>query len=317
MPKKLTQTQIIERFNKIHNNFYDYSKVNYVNDNVKVLIACPIHGEFKQRPADHARQKQGCPQCGIIKNTDSKRHGLENFIKILEKKTSKQFVENLDFTEAVYKSMHEKIKLTCRSSNNKFWQVPSSLVKGICCVSCNKNKHIIKQAPRKTKEFIQKAKKIHGNLYDYSKTIFKGYKEQVDIICKIHGSFKQKMSDHISGCGCQTCGFSQGEACILVWLKEKNISHHHQHKVKIDDSYHWFDVYIPDYNLMVEFQGLQHFSPIKFFGGKKYFKILQKKDLQKKLYCEKNNINLLTIHYNDKKNIPQILEQTILNKNTN
>jgi hypothetical protein len=47
----------------VHNNRYDYSKVEYSNQITKVEIICPDHGSFFQRPCDHKNQKQGCPKC--------------------------------------------------------------------------------------------------------------------------------------------------------------------------------------------------------------------------------------------------------------
>jgi hypothetical protein len=312
MPKKLTQEQIVKRFNEVHNNFYDYSKVNYVNDGTKVTIICPVHGEFQQRPADHARLRQGCPTCGFEKQLLSKkRHDIDKFLNILEKRTSSEFVNNLDFSNAVYKSMHTKLELFCKKSNIKFTQVPSSLILGICCSKCNKQKRLFKTSSSKLESFITRARKKHGDLYDYSQVEYTGYKSHVNIICKIHGVFKQRMTDHIGGNGCQACGFSQGESSIVVWLKERGIDHIHQHKVIIDQSVHWFDIYVPKFNLIIEFHGLQHFKPVSFFGGKKYFKILQKRDQIKKEYCEKMNIKLLVIHYKDKKNIAKILESNV------
>lgn len=63
--KKLTNNEFIERSNIIHNNKYDYSKAQYVNNTTKVCIICPRHGEFWQTPKKHLLN-QGCPKCGHI-----------------------------------------------------------------------------------------------------------------------------------------------------------------------------------------------------------------------------------------------------------
>ncbi len=52
----------IKQANEIHNNKYIYDKVDYVNDRTPIIITCPIHGEFEQRPNDHLMGK-GCPKC--------------------------------------------------------------------------------------------------------------------------------------------------------------------------------------------------------------------------------------------------------------
>ena len=57
-----TKEEFIEKANKIHNNYYDYSLVKYINNKTHIKIICPIHGEFEQRPDKHLRG-QGCPKC--------------------------------------------------------------------------------------------------------------------------------------------------------------------------------------------------------------------------------------------------------------
>jgi hypothetical protein len=60
--KKLTTIEFIEKANKIHNNYYDYSKTDYILSSQKVIITCPIHGDFKQTP-NHHLDGEGCPIC--------------------------------------------------------------------------------------------------------------------------------------------------------------------------------------------------------------------------------------------------------------
>lgn len=64
--KKMTRDEFIEKGNKIHNYNFNYSKVEYLNNQKKVCIICPEHGEFWQRPHDHLHG-QGCPYCNKSK----------------------------------------------------------------------------------------------------------------------------------------------------------------------------------------------------------------------------------------------------------
>lgn len=59
---KLTTEEFIQRAQEVHGDRYDYSKVKYVNYKTKVLIICPIHGDFLQAPVNHLRGKE-CPKC--------------------------------------------------------------------------------------------------------------------------------------------------------------------------------------------------------------------------------------------------------------
>ena len=71
------------------------------------------------------------------------------------------------------------------------------------------------------------------------------------------------------------------------------------------------DFYLPSYNLVIEFDGIQHFEPVEHFGGEKNFQITQKRDRDKNEYCKKNNINILRIPYWEFDNIENIICQEI------
>ena len=79
MAKKISKEEFIARSNNIHNNKYDYSKVEYVNNKTKVCIICPEHGEFWQTPKNHLLG-QGCPICGEEIARNCKRNDYQKFI---------------------------------------------------------------------------------------------------------------------------------------------------------------------------------------------------------------------------------------------
>lgn len=56
-----------------------------------------------------------------------------------------------------------------------------------------------------TNQFISKAIQRHGKTYNYSRSIYNGWKEKVEIVCTKHGSFKQSALDHVHGAGCPAC----------------------------------------------------------------------------------------------------------------
>lgn len=61
------QKEFIDSCNKIHNNYYNYDKVEYTSVNNKIIIICPEHGDFTQRASAH-ESGQGCPICSIWKS---------------------------------------------------------------------------------------------------------------------------------------------------------------------------------------------------------------------------------------------------------
>jgi hypothetical protein len=68
-----------------------------------------------------------------------------------------------------------------------------------------------------------------------------------------------------------------------------------------------FDFYLPSYNMMIEYDGKQHYEPIEYFGGKESFDYTVRHDAIKNEYCKDNNIDILRIPYWDEENIESII----------
>ena len=131
----------------------------------------------------------------------------------------------------------------------------------------------------------------------------------VIITCPHHGDFYQQPSNHLDGKGCPICNQSKGEFSINNWLVNNNIEFDRQKKFidcvnKFNLS---FDFWIKDKNLLIEYDGMQHFKPLGFMGGDKKLEYTIKCDKIKNDYCFKNNIKLLRISYKEYKNIDKIL----------
>ena len=121
---------------------------------------------------------------------------------------------------------------------------------------------------------------------------------------------------------CPYCNrLSKGETEIVRILDKLGIRYYNNHK--FDDCKHIlhlkFDFYLPDYNMVIEYDGIQHFKPVKKFGGVERFKLDKYRDSLKNKYCEDNNIKMLRIAYFDYRRIEQILinsttiETTLIN----
>ena len=76
---RLTTEEFISLAKEVHGNKYDYSKVKYIDNNTKVCIICPEHGEFWQEPSNHINLIQGCPKCANIISTPEKE--IVEFLK--------------------------------------------------------------------------------------------------------------------------------------------------------------------------------------------------------------------------------------------
>lgn len=133
-------------------------------------------------------------------------------------------------------------------------------------------------------------------------------------------NWKAEIGKRYFGEGCPKCNKSNGVKIIYNILSKTNISFKiefpiidRRNKLKL-----FFDFYIADYNLAIEYDGEQHFFPVDFAGkGKDWanieFEKTKNRDKEKNKYCKDNNIKLLRIPYWEFDNIENILEQTLSN----
>ena len=130
---KLTLNDFIEKAVKVHGNTYNYSKVNYINFETKVIIICKIHGEFSQTPHHH-NSGQGCPKCKPIKISEKSRLTLDVFIEDAVKVHGGTY----DYSKVDYIKSDIKIIIGCKIHGD-FEQAPSHHKKGQGCPKCKIN----------------------------------------------------------------------------------------------------------------------------------------------------------------------------------
>ena len=204
MSKKITLDEFIKRAKEIHGDKYDYSKVVYKSLSEKVCIICPEHGEFWQLPDKHLRGS-GCPKCS----------GRVSDISDIIAKFRKIHGDKYDYSKVIYNSNKKKVCIIC-PEHGEFWMTPSGHLSGHSCPKCS-GKYM------DTDFFIQKAKEVHGDRYDYSKTKYVRDKIKVIITCPEHGDFLQIPGSHLHGCGCPYCGGSKKKTTELFIQESRKI----------------------------------------------------------------------------------------------
>jgi len=274
--KRKDIVNFIKEAKKVHGDKYDYSKVEYKNNSTKVCIICPEHGEFWQTP-NHHLQGHGCPICKNVKKSNT-----DEFIE----KAKKIHGDKYDYSKVEYINNHTKVCIIC-PVHGEFWQTPKNHLKGQGCNKCAIHYRNQKNALT-TEQFIEKARKIHGEKYDYSKVEYINSHTKVCIICPTHGEFWQTSIDHLQNCGCPKCGniISNGENNINDFinkkLKIKTIT-----KTKNFIYPYELDIFIPSRNIAIEYNGVIWHSE-KFGKNKDYH-------LKKTELCSKQGIRLIHI----------------------
>ncbi len=265
-----TLNEFIYYANKIHNNKYDYSKSNYINRNKKLIIICQKHGEFQQTPNAHKRG-QGCPKCGLKilsdRFTPSTKDFVNNAIQLHKNK--------YDYSKVNYINSHTKICIICQK-HGEFQQTPDNHLQGKGCSDCRYENNAKLKLKTKS-EILNTFKKIHGNLYDYSKFIYEGISKKSIIICRIHGEFLQDACHHINrqqGCPRCNCGYtiSKPEIEFLNYLKIPDTKESRQKRIIKYD----VDGYDGKTNVIYEFLGDYYHGNPMLYESDRYNKTCHK-----------------------------------------
>ena len=283
MSRRKSTKEFIEEARKVHGDKYNYSKVEYVNNHTKICIICPVHGEFWQLPQDHIKGR-GCIACAGVKKLTT-----EDFIK----RANVVHASKYDYSLTNYIDYEQPVCIIC-PEHGEFCQTPHAHLSGCGCPKCRYIKSWDTRGRITTEQFIEKARKIHGNKYDYSETIYKNNRTKVKIICPKHGSFFQTPPTHLRGNGCPICSESHIEKEIRMFLEYIKIDFEYE-KHFPGMGYRSYDFFLKKLNCVIECQGIQHFEPVEFFGGQEAFDKQVESDKIKKEYCKTNNIDLIKV----------------------
>ena len=190
---KWTTDIFTAKSNKIHNKFYSYDKVNYINAKTKVIITCPAHGDFLQLPYKHI-SGNSCMEC--FRDSKSLNDKSNKFHTNIFNKVHNNFYSYNKFT---YTQAKNKIIITC-PIHGDFEQGYASHKRGQGCAKCCYDRNRLTQ-----KETIDNFIAIHNNFYNYDKVRYSRSDEKITITCLVHGDFKQTPTTHLRGHGCQKC----------------------------------------------------------------------------------------------------------------
>jgi len=235
----------INEAKEIHGNKYDYSMVEYINNRTKVTIICDDHGEFEQTPTNHLSGK-GCKYCGGTAKMDT---------KLFIKKAKEVYNDKYDYSKVNYINNTTDVIIIC-PEHGEFITTPNNFI------SKNRGCPYCKFTVFDNQSFIEKMSQIHNNIYDYSKVDYVDIKTPVTIICPEHGEFELRPDSHRNGSGCKKCSnaISNIEKDIVAFIKSFSINVLENCRTVLNGKE--LDIYIPEYKLAIEFNGLYWHSEL-------------------------------------------------------
>lgn len=295
MPRRLTYEYVKEYIESFGHKLLSKE---YKNCETKLRVKCPKEHEYEVTFHNFKNGSSRCPKCAKIKYT------IDDVKKYVEKQGYKLLSDK-------YEEIRDRIMVQC--PNGHIYEVQYSCFlgnskrKGNRCAYCNGNG---KLSYEYVKEQIEKVGyKLLSNEYINSR-------RKLLIQCNKGHEYEATFPSFQNGRRCPICNISNGERKIMKWLDDSAINYIYEKMfyglIGLGGRNLSYDFYLPNYNLLIEYQGEFHDGTVT--GNHKYIFDLEKQqehDRRKREYAENNGYELLEIWYWDFDNIEKILEKEI------
>lgn len=292
-PKK-THEQYVEEVNSLGNNEYEVLEKYTRSCNPTKMRHKKCGKTFNMRPNQFISQGSRCPVCSM------KEAGIKRA------KSSKQFKKEIydlvgkEYTVlGKYVRTRDKVLAKHNDCERNFYMSPGDFVRGARCPHC------FGTFRKTTTEFKKDVYDLVGDEF----TVLGEYLNNKADITMRHNKcgriYTTKPNCFLNGNRCAECYESSGEEAVASYLDEKEI--HYEREYTFEDCFN-INVLRFDFALfkekelitLIEYQGQQHYAPVKLFGGEEAFGKQIKRDKIKRDYCKDNNIPLIEIPYTEK-----------------
>ena len=273
----------------------------------KCIVICPKHGEYEVIINSILKGKGKCKKCVGKKATD-----IETFKKLFIQKYGKELDCNFD----EYINMSTNITFICKKCGHKFKRLPYALLRNEyrdVCPECSLRK-ISEERTKSTDQFKLDVEKIYGKgVFDMTDTVYTKSSEYVTLKCNKCGRYFTKEANSLlqgNGCPYHYLNASKSEDEIADFIKNKGFAIIRNDRSILDNK-HELDIYIPDKQFAIEFDGVfwhnEVNKPINYH-------------LDKTEECKKKGIRLIHIfedEWLDKSNIWKSMLNNLLGLNEN
>ena len=272
---------------------------------------------YLKRPIDGVSAKR--KSLKLIR--DKHKYSFDDVVNEIKKKDYILVSNSNDYFDSATKT----IKYICPKHSDKGVQLISlgHLQTGRGCYYCGRER--TENARRfDLSDTLRYEKLCEQKGFLYQSVYRKNGNIYISYICKKHKEkgiqtmqYQNMKRDSI--CGCPFCFMSSGEKAVMDTLDSLSIVYKEQYRFSdLADATHLrFDYYLPYQNKAIEYDGIQHFQPIRFNGisqeqANKNFEITQKHDKMKNDYCKQNGIPLLRIPFFNYENIDKLVKEFLI-----
>jgi very-short-patch-repair endonuclease len=290
-----SKIKFFEEAPKIHNNFYKYPEQEFKGVTEKIIIICPKHGEFQQKPCKHLNG-QGCNKCCEERTANGQRKTKDEFIK-----QSKEIHEenHYNYDNVEYINDHTNVNIYCNVCKIIFPQTPSGHLSGHGCNDCSIDKRSKEKIEVASLKFWDIANK--DDRYDFSQFIYEKSREKSTIICKkCNVPFQSSPNNYLRGCGCPGCKnkteLKLYEKLVNKYILEKQPKYEWCKNIETN-CYLPFDFCIEECKIIIELDGVQHFKKVKHF--RKTPEEQKERDLYKQKCANENGYSIVRIYQED------------------
>ena len=266
-----------EFLNLLRRNNHE-SLTEYINDKTKVLINFNCGHEPHWVSPNNYKSGNRCPKC----YGNCPKQAEEEFLNLLRRNNHKLLSEYINNTT--------KVLINFNCGHEPHWVCPNHYKKGIGCPKC------YGRCPKQAEEeFLNLLRRNnHESLTEY---INNKTKVLINFNCG-HEPHWVIPNSYKSGKRCPKCKFSKGEKVILDYLTENEFNVVSQYRI---DGYNYkYDIYIREYNLIVEVHGRQHYEEVVFFG-RRTLEEERMNDYEKEKLAVSKGYNYMAIDYKEHK----------------
>lgn len=255
---------------------------------------------------NNLKRGRRCPQC-------SNRSSLEK-----EKRKVDSFTKGAVTLIGVYEAHDATTDFLCNVHKLKFKSATSSVLRGrVSCDLCKKENRSASQ--RKTKaQFLKDLHSKHGDNITCTGEYVNTHTKTSFLCARCETNFQSEPNSVIRISGCPHCSSSKGEDFIGKHLTAINVAFEKQKKYSDCRDYRPlpYDFFLPLENILIEYDGAQHFKPVAFFGGIDGYRDRVRKDAIKTSYAYEKGITLIRIPYtHSEEDIVKTIEAHVLSGN--